>query len=890
MTGKPAEIRSLDAAHSNTSKGVPPAVLHLSEEIVTAVGLSPVRVVTPGRPEARGKFLYAGDEKLYVRGVTYGTFAPGADGSDYPRPAVVASDFSHMRENGINAVRTYTCPPRWLLDLAAEHGLRVMVGLAWEQHVAFLEERARRKAIERRVKAGVEASAGHPAILCYSIGNEIPASIVRWYGRRPVERFLERLYRAARAEDPEALFTYANYPSTEYLRLPFLDLVCFNVYLEQQDRLESYVGRLQNLAGERPLVLAELGLDSRRNGETAQATMLGRMVRTAFPAGCAGTFVFSWTDEWYRGGSEVDDWDFGLVDRGRQPKPALSAVRDAFEETPFAPDVDWPRMTVCVCTRNGARTLRDCLEGIAELDYPAYETIVVDDGSTDETVAIAEQFGARILHSHGRGLSVARNLGLETARGQIIAYLDDDARPDPQWLRYLATTFMTTTHVGVGGPNIAPADSGMVAECVDRTPGGPTQVLLTDREAEHIPGCNMAFRKAPLEEIGGFDPQFRVAGDDVDICWRLQERGWTLGFNPTAVVWHRRRDSVRAHWRQQRGYGKAEGLLARKWPQKYSRGQARWAGRVYHPGVGARRWRIYYGIWGSGAFQPLQEGAPETRDSLLLLPQWYGVLALLVGLTANDSISDDPLLFRLPALRVPLAALLLAVWLAAPLVQAGRSAWRALAPFAGRGRARWHRWPLTAALHVLQPVARFVGRLGARPLSWRRDSMYGFALPRPRTVGVWCEEWSSATQRLHRIEAAMQARGITVLRGGPFERWDLHLKIGWLGGARLRMAVEEHGEGRQLLRFRVWPRWSAGTALTALGLLAVCALTLAGGSVGPAALTGVAIVAVIGRGLVQASAGLGVGLRTAEQLDERAQHDRRPNAVAAPDVAALEET
>jgi hypothetical protein len=424
---------------------------------------------------------------------------------------------------------------------------------------------------------------------------------------------------------------------------------------------------------------------------------------------------------------------------------------------------------------------------------------------------------------------------------------------------------------------------------VDRTPGGPIQVLLTDREAEHIPGCNMAFRKAAIEAAGGFDGQFRVAGDDVDICWRLQERGGTLGFNPAAVVWHRRRDSVRAHWRQQRGYGRAEALLARKWPQKYSRGQARWAGRVYHPGAGARRWRVYYGIWGTGAFQPLHEGAPETRDSLLLLPQWYSALALLVALTANDFINDDPLLFRLPALRIPVAALLLALWLAAPLVQAGRSAWRALAPFAGRGRARSHRWPLTAALHVLQPVARFVGRLGARPLSSRRSTMYAIALPRPRTVVVWCEEWSSATQRLHRLEAAMQARGITVLRGGPFERWDLHLKVGWLGGARLRMAVEEHGEGRQLLRFRVWPRWPAATALTSLALLAICAFAVDDGSVGAAGLTGVLVVAVVGRGLMQASAALGVGLRTAGQLDELARDDRLPSAVAAPEVAALEE-
>jgi GT2 family glycosyltransferase len=96
----------------------------------------------------------------------------------------------------------------------------------------------------------------------------------------------------------------------------------------------------------------------------------------------------------------------------------------------------------------------------------------------------------------------------------------------------------------------------------------------------------MAFRKASLQAIGGFDPQFRVAGDDVDVCWRLQEQGWTLGFNPAAMVWHHRRNSVRAYWKQQQGYGKAEALLERKWPQKYNgAGHLTWAGRLYGKGL-----------------------------------------------------------------------------------------------------------------------------------------------------------------------------------------------------------------------------------------------------------------------------------------------------------------
>src|SRR2546422_10505049 len=71
--------------------------------------------------------------------------------------------------------------------------------------------------------------------------------------------------------------------------------------------------------------------------------------------------------------------------------------------------------------------------------------------------------------------------------------------------------FRSTSHAAVGGPNLAPPGDGPIAECVARAPGGPVHVLLTDREAEHIPGCNMAFRKACLEAIGGFDQIGRAA-------------------------------------------------------------------------------------------------------------------------------------------------------------------------------------------------------------------------------------------------------------------------------------------------------------------------------------------------------------------------------------------
>ena len=117
-----------------------------------------------------------------------------------------------------------------------------------------------------------------------------------------------------------------NFPTTEYLDLPFLDFLAFNVYLETKESLTSYLARLQNLAGERPLVMAEIGLDSRRNGEVAQAESLDWQIASAFEAGCAGAFVFAWTDEWFRGGHDITDWDFGLTTRERRPKQALQSV------------------------------------------------------------------------------------------------------------------------------------------------------------------------------------------------------------------------------------------------------------------------------------------------------------------------------------------------------------------------------------------------------------------------------------------------------------------------------------------------------------------------------------------------------------------------------------
>jgi len=765
----------------------------------------------------RGKFIFVGEEKLYVRGVTYGPFRPGQDGAEYPDPARVAQDFEAMAGTGINTIRTYNVPPRWFLDAAQSANLRVMVGLPWEQHVAFLDDSRTARSIERRVRGAVRECAGHPAVLCYAVGNEIPGGIVRWLGRRRVEKFVEKLYRVAKAEDPEALVTYVNFPTTEFLELPFLDFFCFNVYLESREAFAAYLARLQTLAGDRPLLLAEVGLDSRRNGEQAQADSLEWQVRTAFAGGCAGAFVFAWTDEWYRGGYEIEDWDFGLTRRDRSPKLALDVMRHVFADVPFSLGTNWPRISVIVCTYNGShKWLEECFRHLQKIDYPNYEIIVVDDGSSDRFTDCALDYGFRLIRIANSGLGNARNIGLFEATGEILAYIDDDAYPDPDWLKYLAATFLDTDFVGVGGPNLPPCGDGWVADCVANSPGGPIHVMLTDREAEHIPGCNMAYRKSALLEVGGFDERFRVAGDDVDACWSLQKCNWKLGFSPAAVVWHHRRNSIRTYLKQQRGYGRAEALLEKKWPEKYnSAGHVSWAGRVYGNGfftVLPHGGRIYQGIWGTAPFQRLYGSAPGLLSSLILMPEWFlivGLLALLAGL----GYSWKPLL---------LAAPLSLFSLGAPVAHAITSGTHRCKSGPTRNPLEKVRLiGVTILLHLLQPLARLLGRVRLGLTPWRWVKAESPSLPRANSIVLWSEIWQATQDRLKAVESALKHLGVVVRRGGDFDNWDLEIRSGLLGSARLRVVAEEHGQGKQLVRWRVSSKCSEVGLIVLATLIAI---------------------------------------------------------------------
>jgi hypothetical protein len=121
---------------------------------------------------------------------------------------------------------------------------------------------------------------------------------------------------------------------------------------------------------------------------------------------------------------------------------------------------------------------------------------------------------------------------------------------------------------------------------------------------------------------------------------------------------------------------------------------------------------------------------------------------------------------------------------------------------------------VTALLHLLQPLARLTGRLRSGLTFWRYNA-WGFALPWPRKLAVWTEHWRDPNERLKSLEADLGKPGVYVRRGGDYDRWDLEVRVGLLGFARLLMAVEDHGAGNQFVRLRVWSKCSL------LGLLPI---------------------------------------------------------------------
>jgi hypothetical protein len=720
-----------------------------------------------GRLVARGKYLFDGERKFFARGVSYGPFPENSRGERYPEPERVAADFALMTQMGVNVVRCYVPPPPWLLEEAIRHNLRLMVGIPWPFHMAFLDSPAMTADIRTSIRKGVEALRPYgDAILAYSLGNEVRADIARWYGPRVVSKFLHELYDIGKQADPAGLFTYSNYPTTEYLDLSFLDFVCFNVYLHREEDFRRYLTHLMAATGERPLMLSETGMDTLREGEEHQAELLTWQARAAFELGLSGFIVFAFTDEWHTGGVEISDWAFGLVKKDRTPKRAFEAVGEVFRGALPPPLKLAPKASIIVPAYNSASTIGACLESLKTLHYPDYETIIVDDGSTDATAQLVEASQTRLIRGDHRGLGAARNAGIEAAAGDIVAFIDADARADADWLYHLVEALTRRGAAAAGGPNFAPPDCDAAYASA---PGIPREVRGEGDQLTQLCGCNMAIAKAALQNAGGFDPSFVAAGDDVDLSWRLAElpedRRAPMVSAPGAVVIHQRRATLSDYLRQQRGYGAGEGLLYKKYPLRTPQ----------HGGLygGAGSWlsallggpRVYHGAFGRGLFQSMYSGAD--LPWLAELPQTFEWVAASVLLAMLGTVSG---------LLGTLGCLGIIIWVATAILSA------AFADAEGRAISLSARTRL-ALLYMAGPLVRSFERERIRfsltpaaydvaPVPFSRRGRIIFSAD----DGAATEKLDSSSL-LSEMRAALVKYGLAVAVTDGYQAWDLNIVL-----------------------------------------------------------------------------------------------------------------
>ena len=198
-----------------------------------------------------------------------------------------------------------------------------------------------------------------------------------------------------------------------------------------------------------------------------------------------------------------------------------------------------PRAAVIVAVYNGAATLRDCLESLLRLDYPApWELIVVDNASTDGTARLLEQYAGRLRvgREERRGPAAARNRGLAATTAEVVAFTDADCTVDPAWLRHLVAP-LTDPTVGIAGGRILSRRPCNWIEAYGEHIHDHARAMHVSRPPYAIT-MNWASRRAVMEEIGRFDESL-LRSSDVDCAYRLVTAGYRLVYAHDAVIYHR---------------------------------------------------------------------------------------------------------------------------------------------------------------------------------------------------------------------------------------------------------------------------------------------------------------------------------------------------------------
>jgi GT2 family glycosyltransferase len=228
-------------------------------------------------------------------------------------------------------------------------------------------------------------------------------------------------------------------------------------------------------------------------------------------------------------------------------------------------------ISVVIPVHNSEETIGKCLKSLVELEGPAPEIIILDDGSTDRTSEICRSFEQiKLITLTKGGPSRARNIGIKLAEGQFIAFTDGDCIVDKRWLTELRSCFTEPDVASVGGDQMSPSDETVTGKRIQnflKTIGFVADYVktgLTLRETEHNPTCNAMYRKSVLEEAGCFNESL-WPGEDVELDLKIRKAGHRIMFNPKAIVSHYRPKTYRAYGRMMVRYGAAQRYLVGKY-------------------------------------------------------------------------------------------------------------------------------------------------------------------------------------------------------------------------------------------------------------------------------------------------------------------------------------
>ena len=219
--------------------------------------------------------------------------------------------------------------------------------------------------------------------------------------------------------------------------------------------------------------------------------------------------------------------------------------------------MEYPFVSVVVGIRNEEKFIEECIESLLHLDYPqdSYEIIIVDGMSTDKTQDLVQKYPVRLLLNERKNVAAARNLGVENARGDLVAFTDGDCQVDPRWLKTLVSEMMNAPEdvACVGGPNLIfdtdPVFGRVVGHAQETFLGSGGSAQSKNSTKKHyvssLPNCNAMYKKNTIREAGYFDERF-VVGQDGDLNYRISRIGYKFLYIPEAKVLHHRRGTLKS--------------------------------------------------------------------------------------------------------------------------------------------------------------------------------------------------------------------------------------------------------------------------------------------------------------------------------------------------------